>query len=81
MTAIPPKVRREVAGRSGGWCEIDHDNCSLRATQMHHILRRSQGGKNEADNLLHLCLNGHSYIHANPALSYEQGWLKRSGIQ
>jgi hypothetical protein len=78
---IPSKVRSEVAGRSGGWCEIDHPNCLMRATQMHHVLRRSQGGKDDADNLLHLCLMGHDYIHANPALSYESGWLKRSGIQ
>jgi hypothetical protein len=77
---IPPDVRDEVAGRSEGWCEIDHPLCDGHARHMHHILLRSQGGAHEACNLLHVCGQGHLYIHANPSLSYEQGWLQRSGV-
>lgn len=75
------KLRQEVAGRSGGWCEIDHPLCDGRATQIHHVLRRSQGGRDELSNLPHLCTKGHAYVHANPSLSYASGWLKRSGVQ
>ena len=28
-------------------------------------------------NLLHLCCNCHTAVHANPAASYEMGWLIR----
>lgn len=78
---IPPTVREEVLARSGGYCEIDHPMCLGRASHMHHILMRSHGGKHEASNLLHVCApTGHDFIHANPALAYEQGWLQRSGV-
>jgi hypothetical protein len=79
-SVIPPAVREEVAARSGGWCEIDHPLCGGPARHMHHILMRSQGGKHNAGNLLHVCAQGHAFIHANPSLSYEQGWLQRSGV-
>jgi hypothetical protein len=77
---IPPEVREEVQVRSGGWCEIDHPLCDGNARHMHHVLLRAQGGKHEAANLLHVCSQGHAFIHANPALAYEQGWLQRSGV-
>jgi hypothetical protein len=78
-SVIPASVRDEVAGRSGGWCEINHPLCDGNARHMHHVLLRAQGGKHEASNLLHVCAQGHAFIHANPSLSYEQGWLQRSG--
>jgi 5-methylcytosine-specific restriction endonuclease McrA len=81
MSAIPSKVRNEVAGRSGGWCEVKAKGCRNHGMHMHHILMRSQGGKHEASNLLHVCHQCHLNIHHYPALSYEMGWLKRSGIQ
>ena len=48
---IRAKVRDEVRERSNGRCEatgIAHD-CMGGATQLHHIRRRSQGGKHEAE--------------------------------
>ena len=78
---IPPEVRQQVEVRSGGWCEIDHPLCDGNARHMHHILLRAQGGKHEASNLLHVCAQGHTFIHANPSLPYERGWLQRSGPQ
>ena len=79
MSAIPSKVRQEVAGRSGGWCEASTERCTFRAVHVHHRLMRSHGGKHEADNLLHVCHSCHLEIHAHPTRSYERGWLKRSG--
>ena len=63
-----------LAARSRGICEI----CGGRpATERHHRLRRSQGGRNELWNLLHLCEADHKMVHRYPALSYEKGWLIR----
>ena len=78
---IPPKVRAEVLERSQGLCEIPHGPHIHRADHLHHRRLRSQGGEHTPENLLHVCHDIHAYIHANPALSYEQGWLRRSGIQ
>jgi hypothetical protein len=68
-------VRAEVSARSKGRCEIQHPRCTGKATQMHHRLMRSQGGRHTAENLLDLCAEGHRYVHAHPNLSYEVGWL------
>ena len=78
---IPPKVRAEVLERSHGLCEIAHGPHVHKADHLHHILMRSQGGKHDADNMIHVCHEWHTYIHANPAISYEEGWLRRSGNQ
>ena len=76
---IPASVRAEVVRRSGGFCEIDHADCTNIAVHMHHRRLRAQGGRHEAANLLHLCGEAHRMVHANPTLSYEQGWMIRSG--
>jgi hypothetical protein len=72
-------VRAEVAARSGGLCELGLEGCRVKADCFHHRLRRSHGGPDTAVNLLHLCNDGcHAFVHANPRLSYERGWLLRS---
>ena len=76
---IPPKVRADVLERSQGLCEIAHGPHIHKADHLHHVLMRSQGGKHDADNLLAVCWPIHAYLHDHPALSYEQGWLRRSG--
>jgi hypothetical protein len=73
----PLSVRDKVHARSGGRCEIAHPGCTGKATQIHHRLMRSQGGRHAVTNLLDLCAVGHRYVHDNPALSYERGWLLR----
>lgn len=72
-------VREAVWARSGGQCEIPHPRCTGRATEMHHKLMRSAGGKHTPENLLDLCTTGHRYIHAHPGWAYEQGYLTRRG--
>ena len=74
---IPPKVRAEVYSRSGGWCEIRAKDCRGNVAHLHHRLMRSQGGKHTADNLAATCHSCHVFIHANPAISYQRGWLRR----
>ena len=74
---IPTKVRAEVNSRSGGWCEIRTANCTDHVAHLHHVVMRSHGGKHEADNLKATCHSCHVFIHANPAISYQRGWLRR----
>lgn len=71
---IPLKVRTEVKERSGGRCE----HCGDTAVHMHHRKMRSQGGRHEAVNLLHLCLKDHDYFHAHPEMAYKVGALVKS---
>jgi 5-methylcytosine-specific restriction endonuclease McrA len=72
-------VRVRVLGRAEGRCEASTPDCTGWALHAHHILRRSQGGRHTEENMLACCRPCHEYIHANPARSYEQGWLRRSG--
>lgn len=70
-------AKKVVYARSEGWCEArDFPHaCTLRATQVHHVKRRSQGGSNDPANLVHLCTPGHMAVHANPSLAAEHGLL------
>jgi hypothetical protein len=76
---MPPEVYDSVRERSGDWCEahIEHD-CQGRATQMHHIRRRSQGGAHDPSNIKHVCAIGHLTIHANPMLAVCAGDLRHT---
>lgn len=74
--SLPVNVKMLVRARSGGWCEAQ---CGRRSEHIHHRRRRSQGGDDNLVNLLDLCLQCHGWIHANPAKSYELGYLLRSG--
>jgi hypothetical protein len=47
--------------------------------EVHHKLRRSQGGTHELDNLATLCAAHHRWVHEHPAQAYELGLLIRSG--
>lgn len=78
--AVPPDVRRAVRARSRGLCEIDHPGCTGRAVHLHHRRLRSQGGRHTVGNLLDVCPSGHRWIHANPAESYERGWMLRGDV-
>lgn len=71
---IPQQVRRQVAVRSEGRCE--HDGCGAIAVHMHHVRRRSQGGKDTVSNIKHLCLWSHTWVHDNPEAAAELGLLE-----
>lgn len=69
---IPPKIRLAVAERSGGVCEC---GCGRRAEHIHHRKLRSQGGRHELANLLHLSNLCHADTHGNPERSYALGLM------
>ena len=49
------KLRRKVYERDGGQCVL----CGGAGAHIHHIIFRSQGGKDEAENLVTLCGSCH----------------------
>ena len=76
---FPPHVKEAARLRSGHRCEARTGKvCTGRIDHHHHILMRSQGGVGTLDNCLCVCSPCHTYIHANPIVSYLSGWLKRS---
>lgn len=70
------KVRAWVIDRAKGRCEVRADGCTGHADHVHHVVLRAQGGADTPDNLLASCWRCHSFVHANPALSRERGWLR-----
>lgn len=64
------KCRLIVRERSGEICEM----CPRRAAQMHHRRNRSQSGKWEPSNILHLCVECHDWIGKNIATAVRNGW-------
>jgi 5-methylcytosine-specific restriction endonuclease McrA len=72
VSDIPLRTRRAIAERSNRICELC---ASAEAVQIHHRKNRSQGGRHDPINLLHLCVPCHEHIGANPAKSYALGWL------
>lgn len=74
---IPVKTRHAIWERSGGLCEL---GCGKAAVTIHHRKLRSQGGRHDPENLLHLCLAHHDEIHMHPEKSYALGWMVRSSF-
>jgi hypothetical protein len=79
---FPPAVKADVCERADFRCEI----CRERPISCyHHRLRRSAGGLGTLDNCLGLCDGRfgtpgcHEFVHANPKLSYELGYLLHAG--
>lgn len=78
------KARELVYARSGGWCEIALPGCTRTATEWHHRLNRSHGGRWEASNGLHLCSRCHLAVtntDGNRQECEDNGWVvsDRSG--
>jgi len=64
-----------VRARSRGFCEVNALGCTGKAIHAHHKRRRSQGGSDAPENLVHTCRSCHDFIHSNPAWSFGKGWL------
>jgi hypothetical protein len=59
---IPPRVRRAVRRRDHGRCVVPGCKNGL-YTDVHHVQPRSEGGRNEPDNLICLCGAHHRAVH------------------
>ena len=76
--SIPTEVAETVINRAAGYCEVMFAAaCTGRAEHLHHRKLRSQLGRHEVENLLHICHQCHNWIDAHPAASYERGFLVR----
>jgi len=83
MSAIPLKSVKAVRERSGGRCEvvINGLRCQFKATEIHHMKKRSSGGKkaqkdlHSPKNLLDCCKGHHDIIERH---FFEEGneWAK-----
>jgi hypothetical protein len=74
------QARAIVYERSGGSCEARTPECRGAIDQVHHRQGRDGDLIDDVDRLLGVCWTCHNYIHRNPGLSYERGWLiKRNG--
>ena len=61
-TTIPPRIRREVLARDKHRCQAP--GCGrTRFLEVHHVKPRSQGGNNQAENLVTLCASCHRLWH------------------
>ncbi len=73
-------ARRAIVARSGGLCEAP-DACKRpmphAGEHAHHALMRSHTAGHDPALMLWLCAVAHAAIHANPAESYDRGWLIR----
>lgn len=76
--AVPKEIYADVIVRDGGCVarrSVPEVTCYGRLDP-HHVLRRSQGGQDTADNLVTLCRAHHDWVHANPASARQLQLLK-----
>jgi 5-methylcytosine-specific restriction enzyme A len=83
-SGIPAKVRKALALRSGGWCEIAQPGCTGQAAEFAHRKKVGAGGRKGVaklahdvlSNALHACWNCHHRVcHAKPKEAYTAGWM------
>lgn len=71
------RVRELLAQRSEGRCEARFsEQCEGRGVEAHHVVRRSQGGTDDLENLRFCCTCCHAEIHANPRRAKAVGLLR-----
>lgn len=74
-TLLPAVNAQAVHERSGGICEAQIPGiCSGRAEHLHHRKFRSGGEDHSVPNLIHICDNCHTRIHAGKATAKKFGW-------
>lgn len=68
---VPRLVKAFVLARCDGKCE----RCKAAGViQLHHRVKRSQGGPNIEANLIGLCPSCHRWVEDNPAAAVAEGW-------
>jgi hypothetical protein len=76
---IPPRVRRFVWRRDGGRCQTP--GCrSARGLEVHHIVRRADGGSHDPSNMRLQCSACHSALH-HGTLEIVDGEARRPSIE
>lgn len=57
---LTPAARKAIYRRDRYACALCDDNHGL---QIHHVMKRSQGGSNHPHNLITLCWRCHAVVH------------------
>lgn len=70
--------RREVIARYGFVCVVD-GSVHSGMIETHHIIYRSQGGRDEPENGVPLCTKHHQQIHSRIIL-LKREWLTRDAV-
>lgn len=71
VAGVPLSVRAAVVERAGNACE----RCgAVETLDLHHKLKKSQGGKHTEANLVALCRSCHALIEAHPAQAVAEGF-------
>ncbi len=79
LPAAYVKARQAVFDRAGGNCEARFAlRCRGMGGQAHHVLRRSQGGRDIPEDMIWVCSTCHDAIHANPVEAFEKGLLRHA---
>lgn len=77
---MPQHVAQTVIDRADGSCEVmNFPFCTGAAGPIHH--RKISGREHSVSACIHICKPCHDWIHANPAVSYEQGWLVKMNYE
>ena len=58
-------------------CQI----CNNKAQHKHHIISKSNGGKNTKDNICYLCASCHHEVHHTGSIVIEGNFMTTSGYQ
>ena len=69
---ISNQVRKAIYRREGFACALCDDNRHL---QIHHVVKRSQGGSENPQNLICLCMNCHALVHGT--FVYPVGYITK----
>ncbi len=72
-------TRQTVRRRCDERCEANTPVCVGQGDQLHHRLRRSQGGMDTPEHTMWVCSPCHVRIHHYPAEAFEHGWLVHRG--
>ena len=76
--AAYPSSRAAIYARAEGMCEaMATIRCERQGHQVHHIAGRQGPDPHRLDNLLLVCRHCHDFIHNQPELSYQRGWMVR----
>lgn len=75
------QAKEIVRARSGGLCEASTEVCDRYAVHVHHKRGRVGKGAHDPNLLLDVCNACHTFLHANPELARQKGWMvSRLGV-
>ena len=77
---VPAATRRAVYERDGHRCVAGGCPVGPGERQVHHRLKRSQGGDHSLPNLITLCVYHHGEVHRLTGQAYRLGYLVRRGV-